>query len=71
MNLDQFSTSPSQGDVGVYVFAGVERYLRRPAESALSRSGMTGRAKPRVYELAAELGVQNKIVMMKLPQAPP
>jgi translation initiation factor IF-2-like protein len=57
---------PSQDDAGVYVFAGVERDLRRSTESVQSRSGTAGRAKPRVYELAAEFGVESKTVMAKL-----
>lgn len=49
---------PSQDDANVYVFAGVERYHRRPAGA--------GGPKPRVYELAAEFEVDSKVVMAKL-----
>jgi hypothetical protein len=57
---------PSQDDAAVYVFAGVERDLRRPVGPVQSRSRTAGRAKPRVYELAAEFGVESKVVMAKL-----
>jgi hypothetical protein len=57
---------PSQDDAGVYVFAGVERDLRRPADAAPSRSRRASAAKPRVYELAAEFGVESKVVMARL-----
>ncbi|SRR6266568_2464585 len=57
---------PSQNDGAVYVFAGVERDLRRPADAAPSPSRTAGGAKPRVYELAAEFGVESKVVMAKL-----
>jgi hypothetical protein len=57
---------PSQDDANVYVFAGVERDLRRPAGAAGQRPGSTGGAKPRVYELAAEFNVESKVVMTRL-----
>jgi hypothetical protein len=57
---------PSHDDASVYVYAGVERDPRRPADPAPSRSRTAGAAKPRVYELAAEFGVESKVVMVKL-----
>jgi hypothetical protein len=57
---------PSQDDANVYVFAGVERDLRRPAGAAGHRSGSAGGAEPRVYELAAEFNVESKVVMTRL-----
>ena len=57
---------PSENDDAVYVFAGVERDLCRPADPTSSRSRTVGGAKPRVYELAAEFGVESKVVMAKL-----
>jgi hypothetical protein len=57
---------PSQNDDVVYVFAGVERDLRRPTGGVPSGSRTAGAAKPRVYELAAEFGVESKVVIGKL-----
>ena len=57
---------PSQDDANVYVFAGAERDLRRPADAAGQRPESAGRPKPRVYELAAEFNVESKAVMDQL-----
>jgi hypothetical protein len=57
---------PSQDDAAVYVFAGVERDVWRMYFSGQPLPPGAGPTKPRVYELAAELGVESKIVMAKL-----
>jgi hypothetical protein len=56
---------PSRDDANVYVFAGVERDAWRMHTGRLLPPG-AGAAKSRVYELAAEFGVESKIVMAKL-----
>ena len=56
---------PSRDDPNVYVFAGVERDAWRMHTGRLLPPG-AGTAKPRVYQLAAELGVESKIIMAKL-----
>jgi hypothetical protein len=53
---------PAEDDAGVYLFAGVERDLRRSADLFTA-----GASRPRrVYELAAELGVESRTIMAKL-----
>jgi hypothetical protein len=56
---------PSRDDANVYVFAGVERDAWRMYTGRLLPPG-AGVAKPRVYELAAEFGVESKVVMAEL-----
>jgi Translation initiation factor IF-2, N-terminal region len=57
---------PSQDDAGVYVFAGVEPDTWRMYTTGLPLPVDAGPARLRVYELAAELGVESKVVMVKL-----
>jgi Translation initiation factor IF-2, N-terminal region len=57
---------PSQDDANVYVFAGVERDAWRMHTGRLLAPGGALAKKPRVYELAAEFGVESKIIMAKL-----
>ena len=57
--------APSRDDANVYVFGGVERDAWRTYTGRLLPLG-AGAAKPRVYELAAEFGVESKAVMAKL-----
>jgi hypothetical protein len=57
--------APSRDDANVYVFAGVERDAWRMYTGRLLPPG-AATAKPRVYELAAEFGVESKVVMAKL-----
>jgi hypothetical protein len=57
---------PSEDDAGVYVFAGVEHDHRRPARAARQLPRSSGGPAARVYELAAEFGVESKVVMVKL-----
>lgn len=58
---------PSKDDAAVYVFAGVERDPVRMHITGWQplRQGV-GPIKPRVYDLAAEFGVQSRAVMAKL-----
>jgi Translation initiation factor IF-2, N-terminal region len=56
---------PSRDDANVYVFAGVERDARRMYTGRLLPPG-AGAGKPRIYELAAEFGVESKVVIAKL-----
>ena len=59
---------PSQDDANVYVFAGVERDAWRMHTGLLLPPGGALAKKPRVYELAAEFGVESKAIMVKLQQ---
>ena len=59
---------PSQDDANVYVFAGVERDAWRMHTGLLLPPGGALAKKPRVYELAAEFGVENKVIMVRLQQ---
>lgn len=56
---------PSRDDANVYVFGGVERDAWRMYTGQLLPPGARAR-KPRVYELAAEFGVESKVIMLKL-----
>lgn len=56
---------PSKDDANVYLFGGVERDTRRMYTGQLLPPGARGK-KPRVYELAAELGVESRVIMLKL-----
>jgi len=56
---------PSRDDANVYVFGGVERDTWRMYTGQLLPPG-AGARKPRVYELAAEFGVESKVIMLKL-----
>jgi Translation initiation factor IF-2, N-terminal region len=51
-----------------YVFAGVERDAWRMHTGLLLPPGGALAKKPRVYELAAEFGVESKAIMVKLQQ---
>jgi hypothetical protein len=57
---------PSQDDAAVYVFGGVERDAWRMYTTGHPVPRGAGPAKLRVYELAAEFGVESKVVMVKL-----
>jgi Translation initiation factor IF-2, N-terminal region len=57
---------PSQDDANVYVFAGVERDAWRMHTGLLLPPGGALAKKPRVYQLAAEFGVESKVIMTKL-----
>lgn len=57
---------PSKDDAAVYVFAGVERDALRMRTTGQPLPRGAGPAKPRVYELAAEFGVESRAVMAKL-----
>jgi len=57
---------PSQDDANVYVFAGVERDAWRMHTGRLLPPGGALAKKPRVYQLAAEFGVESKTIMAKL-----
>ena len=57
---------PSEDDAAVYVFAGVERDALRMHATGQPLPRGAGPAKPRVYELAAEFGVESRAVMAKL-----
>jgi hypothetical protein len=57
---------PSQDDTNVYVFAGVERDAWRMHTGRLLPPGGALAKKPRVYQLAAEFGVESKVIMTKL-----
>ena len=57
---------PSEDDAAVYVFAGVERDGWRMHTSGQPLPPGAGPVKLLVYELAAELGVESKVVMAKL-----
>ena len=56
---------PSRDDANVYVFGGVERDAWRMYTGQLLPPGARAK-KPRVYELAAEFGVESKVIMLKL-----
>jgi hypothetical protein len=56
---------PSPDDANVYVFDGVERDAWRMYTGRLLPPG-AGVSRPRVHELAAELGVESKVIMAKL-----
>ncbi len=57
---------PSQDDANVYVFAGVERDAWRMHTGQLLPPGGALANKPHVYQLAAEFGVESKIIMAML-----
>jgi hypothetical protein len=57
---------PSEDDANVYVFAGVELDAWRMREGLLLPPGGAQAKKPRVYELATELGVESRVVMARL-----
>ncbi len=57
---------PSQDDANVYVFAGVERDTWRMHTGRPLPPGGALAKKPRIYQLAAEFGVESKVVMAKL-----
>lgn len=57
---------PSQDDANVYVFTGVEQDAWRMHAGRLLPPGGALAKKPRVYELAADLGVESKVIMARL-----
>jgi hypothetical protein len=57
---------PGEDDAAIYVFAGVERDALRMHTTGQPLPRGAGPAKPRVYELAAEFGVESRAVMVKL-----
>jgi hypothetical protein len=57
---------PSEDDAGVYMFAGTEPDHRRRAHTASQLPRSSGGPVARVYELAAEFGVESKTVMARL-----
>jgi Translation initiation factor IF-2, N-terminal region len=57
---------PSEDDAAVYVFAGVERDPLRMHVTGQPLPRGAGPVKPRVYDLAAEFGVESRAVMVKL-----
>jgi Translation initiation factor IF-2, N-terminal region len=59
---------PSHDDANVYDFAGVERDARRMHTGRLLPPGGGLARKPRVYQLAAEFGVESKVIMTELEQ---